>query len=338
VRAVSRDTWWRPWLHGRNWQDWLARDFAAEHQDAYHAVWWIDAERRDASRTNMLADIAALGAKLSEHIKTEAQTNVEEAARETLRMIAAAGYARPFLLVYDNVNRPEDIECWTPRLGAHILLTTRYAEWDDMVAKVEVGALARETAIDVLLKRGKNRRSTRPPADWRTRSIACLWPSIMLPPTVRSRHGPPSRSISASSLLGSTMSRRAPRAATAAACARHSRLPCGVSSTAMLRSLSNRAPRHRRSWASQRYLRRCAAALGGGLLRYIFSTLRRNARSSSRYRAARNIPLRADRAHGQRSRIENDNLLGDNSLPMGTPWRKALASIQSFVGGRYEYQ
>src|SRR5262245_45947527 len=43
----------------------LARNFAVEHQDAYHAVWWIDAERRDVALSNMMSDIAALGAELS---------------------------------------------------------------------------------------------------------------------------------------------------------------------------------------------------------------------------------------------------------------------------------
>jgi hypothetical protein len=55
------------------------------------------------------------------------QSDIERAARDTLRLIEAAGYARPFLLVYDNVDRPADIGDWTPRSGAHILLTTRKA-------------------------------------------------------------------------------------------------------------------------------------------------------------------------------------------------------------------
>jgi tetratricopeptide (TPR) repeat protein len=152
----------------------LARSFAVERQDAYHAVWWIDAERRDASRANMLADIAELGAEISERIKTEAQTNIEKAARDTLRLIEAAGYARPFLLIYDNVDRPEDIEQWTPRSGSHILLTTRYAEWDDMVAKVEVGVLARKAAIEFLLRRGKKKPEEREAADRLADALACL--------------------------------------------------------------------------------------------------------------------------------------------------------------------
>jgi hypothetical protein len=135
----------------------LARDFAVQHQDAYHAVWWIDAERHDPSLSKMLADIAALGSELSERMRADAQTNIERAARDTLRLIEGADYARRFLLVYDHVNRPEDIQYWTPRSGAHVLLTTRYSEWDPMVATVEIGVLARDTAIEFLLQRGKKK-------------------------------------------------------------------------------------------------------------------------------------------------------------------------------------
>jgi TIR domain/NB-ARC domain len=205
----------------------LARNFAVEHQDAYHAVWWIDAERRDASRSNMLADIAALGAELSDRVRSEAQTNVEKAARDTLRLIEGAGYDRPFLLVYDNVDRPEDIALWTPRSGAHILLTTRYAEWDDMVAKVEVGVLAREAAIEFLLRRGKKRPEEREAASRLADELNYL-PLAMPPHTARSGGGRRLKTISACSLRGSNTSRRASQAPTASACARRLRLPCSA--------------------------------------------------------------------------------------------------------------
>jgi TIR domain/NB-ARC domain len=152
----------------------LARNFAVEQQDAYHGVWWIDAERRDGSGSNMLADIASLGADLSGRIRSEAQINVEKAARDTLRLIEGAGYARPFLLVYDNVNRPEDIEYWTPRSGAHVLVTTRYAEWDPLVATVEVGVLTREAAIEFLVRRGKKKPEEREAAGRLADALDCL--------------------------------------------------------------------------------------------------------------------------------------------------------------------
>jgi tetratricopeptide (TPR) repeat protein len=125
----------------------LARTYAWEHQDAYHGVWWIDAERRG----DMLAGLASLGAEMSSAIKAE--TNVELAARATLKLIEDSGTAKPFLLVYDNVEKPGDLELWTPRKGAHVLLTTRWLNWDPMVGTVDVGMLDREAAIEFLCGR-----------------------------------------------------------------------------------------------------------------------------------------------------------------------------------------
>jgi hypothetical protein len=194
----------------------LARDFAVQHQDDYQAVWWIDAERRDASRGNMLADVAALGAELSERIRTEAQSNIERAARETLRLIEAGGYARPLLLVYDNVDRPAD-------MGAHILLTTRYAEWDDMVAKVDVGVLDREAAVEFLLRRGKKKAEEREAASRLADALDCLPLALDHPlRTARSGGGRHSTSTSACSPQDLT-SQRAARVPMAAASARRSR-------------------------------------------------------------------------------------------------------------------
>lgn len=73
----------------------LARSVAVEHQDDYHAMWWIDAERRDATLGNMPADIAALGAELLVDIKAEAPTNIEQCAPRTLRLIENAGFSNP---------------------------------------------------------------------------------------------------------------------------------------------------------------------------------------------------------------------------------------------------
>jgi hypothetical protein len=122
----------------------LARTYAWEHQDAYHAVWWIDAE----TPGGVLTGLAGLGAELSAAIKAE--TNSEQAASATLRLIEDMGAPKPFLLVYDNVERPGELEGWTPRAGAHVLITTRWPDWNPMVGKVDVDVLDRETAIDFL--------------------------------------------------------------------------------------------------------------------------------------------------------------------------------------------
>src|SRR5262249_6857397 len=56
------------------------------------------------------------------------------------------------LLVYDNVERPADLDGWMPRAGAHILITTRWSDWDPMVGKIDVDVLDHEVAIDFLCR------------------------------------------------------------------------------------------------------------------------------------------------------------------------------------------
>ncbi len=147
----------------------LAREYARRHCGDYHGVWWIDAEKR----TSLLSGLAALGAEMSAAIKAEAQTNVEQAARATLSLIERASTEKPFLLIFDNVEKPGDIERWTPRAGAHILITTRWSEWDDIAGKIDVGTLDRETAIDFLCKRA-NRPNDRLEAGLLADELGCL--------------------------------------------------------------------------------------------------------------------------------------------------------------------
>jgi tetratricopeptide (TPR) repeat protein len=147
----------------------LAREYAWRHASEYHGVWWIDAEKRGG----IISDLALLGAEMSAAIKSEAQTNVEQAARAALNLIERANTEKPFLLIYDNVEKPGDIETWTPRAGAHILITTRWTEWDDIAGKIDVGTLDREAAIGFLCNRA-GRLDDREEAGLLADQLGCL--------------------------------------------------------------------------------------------------------------------------------------------------------------------
>ena len=147
----------------------LAREYAWRHRGEYQGAWWINAEKRG----DVLIGLAALGAEMSAAIRAEAQTNVEQAARATLNLIERASTAKPFLLVYDNVEKPGDIEKWTPRAGAHILITTRWSQWDDIAGKIDVGTLDREAAIDFLCERA-HRPNDREEAALLADDLGCL--------------------------------------------------------------------------------------------------------------------------------------------------------------------
>ena len=127
----------------------LARKFAHRHADKYCGVWWVEAEKHG----RLLAGLAELGAELSAAIKGKAQESEEQAARATLDLIERANYAKPFLLIYDNVGKPGDIEWWIPRAGADVLITTRWTEWGGVADQIDVGVFEREEAIDFLCQR-----------------------------------------------------------------------------------------------------------------------------------------------------------------------------------------
>ena len=48
-----------------------------------------------------------------------------KAARQTLDFIAHGGFAKPWLLIYDNVDDARVLKDWAPIGNAHVLATTR---------------------------------------------------------------------------------------------------------------------------------------------------------------------------------------------------------------------
>ena len=127
----------------------LAREFAWRHREDYEGVWWIAAE----TRQGLLAGLAELGARLSREIAAETQT--EKAARRTLEVIEGAGFAKPWLLVYDNVEGPRALDGLTPRAGAHVLVTTRRTGWDGEAAELPVDVFRPQEAVDFLLAQAR---------------------------------------------------------------------------------------------------------------------------------------------------------------------------------------
>ena len=58
---------------------------------------------------------------------------------------------KPWLLVYDNVEQPGDIEKLTPVEGAHVLITTRWSDWGKAAAPVKIGVFPPDVAAQFLL-------------------------------------------------------------------------------------------------------------------------------------------------------------------------------------------
>jgi len=123
----------------------LAKEYAWRNRARYQGVWWVRAEQRET----LLDDLIELGSKSISGLKQVPER--DKAARQTLDYLEQAGFAKPWLIVYDNVEEPGHIETLTPRTGAHVLITTRWSDWGRIAAPVKVGVFPPDVAAKFLL-------------------------------------------------------------------------------------------------------------------------------------------------------------------------------------------
>lgn len=123
----------------------LAAEYARRHARAYQGVWWAPAEQR-ALLTASLADLAG---RLD--ASWQAAQDQDAAAKAALDLIRRRGALVPWLLIYDNVETPGDIEHLKPEGGAHLLVTTRFQSWPG--ERIDVGTFDRVTSVAFLQNR-----------------------------------------------------------------------------------------------------------------------------------------------------------------------------------------
>ena len=124
----------------------LAREYAWRNRARYQGVWWVRAERRET----LADDLIELGTRFIPSLKQMPER--DRAARRALDSLEQAGFEKPWLLVYDNVEEPGQIEGLAPRTGVHVLLTTRWSDWGRTAAPVEVGVFPPDVAASFLLE------------------------------------------------------------------------------------------------------------------------------------------------------------------------------------------
>ena len=125
----------------------LAREYGWRHRDDYAGVWWLRAQTKET----LLADIVALGTDGLHLAGILDEPELDRAASFVLEHLANGGFAKPWLLIYDNVERPEQIDHMTPRHGAHILITSRWSDFYGEAEALQLGLFTREESIAFLL-------------------------------------------------------------------------------------------------------------------------------------------------------------------------------------------
>lgn len=125
----------------------IATEYVYLHKEDYKIIWWI----RSEDTATLAADYASLAGKLDLPEKEEKEIKVTVAAvRDRLDQMT------DWLLVFDNAEKPEDLNDYLPRAGSgHVLITTRNPAWGDVAEPLRMETFNRQESIDYLLKRTK---------------------------------------------------------------------------------------------------------------------------------------------------------------------------------------
>jgi tetratricopeptide (TPR) repeat protein len=128
----------------------VAAEYAYRQKAAgtFAVIWWVEAQTHDARARSFLNLAQELG------LVAEDEDRKAEKARE--RVLAWLGRHGGWLLIYDNAERPEDLQDWLPEAGGgRVLITARRQSWSQDAEVRHVEAWRIEQAADFLLKRTK---------------------------------------------------------------------------------------------------------------------------------------------------------------------------------------
>ena len=127
----------------------LARQYGWEARAGYSGVWWLNAA---SSEGGGWADIERGLVTLGErYIRGISEVNDRTAAaRHVLEMLGSPAFAKPWLLIFDNVDDPKLLRLWGPRGNVRTLITSRLDRWPGM-SEVEIREWPLDDAVAYLL-------------------------------------------------------------------------------------------------------------------------------------------------------------------------------------------
>ncbi len=126
----------------------IAREYAWRNRDRYAVVWWLAAQSEDGI-VNGLLRLGALFTRGLDQLP-DRRTAAQQVTRSML-----SGFAKPVLLIFDNLEDERLLRTWHPRTGSRALATSRNAAWSADVCTIPLDIWPLETAAGYLRRESR---------------------------------------------------------------------------------------------------------------------------------------------------------------------------------------
>ena len=128
----------------------LALEYAHRYRSEYDVVWWISCGQPQFVDT-VLNDLGERLAKVfGLQVGAGSGRTAEEVATAGVEALERGGAVGRWLLVFDNAETPEDFLKFMPRMNGHVLVTSRFAEWDRNGQLIDVNVFNRAESTALL--------------------------------------------------------------------------------------------------------------------------------------------------------------------------------------------